>query len=276
MGQVLFVFWREVFEALLVVSIIHHYIKCHPDSRRGIKFLFWGVFSGIVLSILLALQIYWISSVLDDLTKSLFMIFMEIFASILIVQMVYWMNQDVFLLKSVIESNIRSGVKNNNWWGVTLVLIIAIVREGSEIIVFLSGFIMSLSVDNASSFFMEMAGGIIMSIFTFYVLSLTNSFMPLRVYLKVTGVILLFFALSMLLKGAEDIFSLLILYFDIPDFLVFPLWDSSSLIDDSGIIGRIFSSFLAYRSQPIVISVVIFVFYWILIFKLFFSKGKHA
>lgn len=41
MGQVLFVVWRESFEALLVIGIIYAWIKHHPDSRNGMKFL-WG------------------------------------------------------------------------------------------------------------------------------------------------------------------------------------------------------------------------------------------
>lgn len=41
MGQVLFVVWRESFEALLVVGIIYAWIKRSPTPKQGMKYL-WG------------------------------------------------------------------------------------------------------------------------------------------------------------------------------------------------------------------------------------------
>ncbi|MGP1933108.1 MAG: FTR1 family protein, partial [Arsenophonus sp. ET-YP4-MAG3] len=87
MGQVLFVIWRESFEAFLIIGIIYIWIKQHPDANKGIKFLWIGIFLGIIISILLAFLIYGIFNILNDTKQSLFMIFMEVFACILIVQM---------------------------------------------------------------------------------------------------------------------------------------------------------------------------------------------
>lgn len=70
MGQILFVVWRESFEALLVIGIIYAWIKRHPDAGTGIKFLWGGVALGIVLSIILALLIYGVFNVLDDTGQS--------------------------------------------------------------------------------------------------------------------------------------------------------------------------------------------------------------
>lgn len=66
MGQVLFVVWRESFEALLVIGIIYTWVKRHPDADNGIKFLWIGVFLGIAVSILLALVLYGVFNVLSD------------------------------------------------------------------------------------------------------------------------------------------------------------------------------------------------------------------
>ncbi|MBG5919352.1 FTR1 family iron permease [Providencia stuartii] len=277
MGQVLFVVWRESFEALLVIGIIYAWIKHHPDSRNGMKFLWGGVALGLIVSVLLALLIYGVFNVLDDTGQSLFMIFMELLACVLIVQMVYWMNKHGRSLKSEIESGISRNAAHHNWWGATLIIAIAIAREGSEIVVFLSSFIMSLNSENASEFTIEVAAGILIAGLTLYAFLLTNRFVSWKIFFKATGVILLFLALSLLLKGVEESANLFIEYdYPIPEFLIYPAWDTTALLDDSNIAGNFISSFFAYRSQPIWLSVITFVLYWIIVITLFSRGKKHA
>nr|ELR5112245.1 FTR1 family protein [Providencia stuartii] len=277
MGQVLFVVWRESFEALLVIGIIYAWIKRHPDSRNGMKFLWGGVVLGLLVSILLALLIYGVFNVLDDTGQSLFMVFMELLACTLIVQMVYWMNKHGSSMKSEIESGINRNAQHHNWWGAALIIAIAIAREGSEIVVFLSSFIMSLNATNASEFAMEVGGGILIAGLTLYIFLLTNRIVSWKIFFKVTGVILLFLALSLLLKGVEEITNLLIEYdYSIPEFLIYPAWDTTALLDDSNIAGNFISSFFAYRSQPIWLSVITFIIYWVVVITLFSRSKKHA
>ncbi len=277
MGQVLFVVWRESFEALLVIGIIYAWIKRHPDARNGMKYLWGGVVLGLLTSILLALLIYGVFNVLDDTGQSLFMIFMEVLACILIVQMVYWMNKHGSSMKSEIESGIQRNAQHHNWWGATLIIAIAIAREGSEIVVFLSSFIMSLTSSNASEFFMEVAGGILIAGLTLYAFLLTNRFVSWKIFFKVTGIILLFLALSLLLKGVEESANLLIEYdYSIPEFLIYPAWDTTWLLDDSNVAGNFISSFFAYRSQPIWLSIITFIIYWVVVIALFSRSKKHA
>nr|ELR5135495.1 FTR1 family protein [Providencia rettgeri] len=277
MGQVLFVVWRESFEALLVIGIIYAWIKRHPDARNGMKYLWGGVALGLAMSILLALLIYGVFNVLDDTGQSLFMIFMELLACVLIVQMVYWMNKHGSSMKAEIESGINRNDAHHNWWGASLIIAIAIAREGSEIVVFLSSFIMSLTTNNASEFFIEVAGGITIAALTLYAFLLTNRLISWAIFFKVTGVILLFLALSLLLKGVEESANLLIEYdFAIPEFLIYPAWDTTALLDDSGIAGNFISSFFAYRSQPIWLSVITFILYWVIVIPLFARSKKNV
>ncbi|EMM9642777.1 FTR1 family protein [Providencia rettgeri] len=277
MGQVLFVVWRESFEALLVIGIIYAWIKRHPDARNGMKYLWGGVALGLAMSILLALLIYGVFNVLDDTGQSLFMIFMELLACVLIVQMVYWMNKHSSSMKAEIESGINRNAAHHNWWGASLIIAIAIAREGSEIVVFLSSFIMSLTTNNASEFFIEVASGIAIAALTLYAFLLTNRLISWAIFFKVTGVILLFLALSLLLKGVEESANLLIEYdFAIPEFLIYPAWDTTALLDDSGIAGNFISSFFAYRSQPIWLSVITFILYWVIVIPLFARSKKNV
>lgn len=276
-GQVLFVIWRESIEALLLIGIIYAWIKQHVDSQSGLRYLWSGIAIGIGSSIVLALLIYGVFNVLNDTEQSLFMIIMEFTACILIVQMVYWMNSHSNSMTSDIVSGLEQQTEKQNWWGITFIVAIAIAREGSEIVVFLSGFIMSLNATNAIDFFTEVAGGIAIAALTLYLFSLINHYIPWRIFFNVTGVVLLFLAVSLLLKGVEEGINLLLEYdYPIPDFLYLPAWNSTGIIDDSSVVGNLLNAFFGYRSQPIWLSVIVFIAYWMAISALFLRRKKHA
>ena len=277
MGQVLFVVWRESFEALLVVGIIYAWIKRSPTPQQGMKYLWGGVIFGLFLAVILALSIYGVFSSLEDMWQSLFMITMEILACVLIVQMVYWMNGQGKSLKANIENELTQKTQQQSAWGILLIIAIAIAREGSEVVVFLSSHIMALNPQTALSFFIEVFIGLLVAAFTLWLFLLTSKVISWRYFFTVTGFLLLFLAVSLLLKAVEEIVNLLIeMDFELPDFFIYPLWDISHFLDDSSVFGNFLVSFFAYRSQPIGLSVVTFIVYWVVVALLFKRGAPHA
>ncbi|WP_311755367.1 FTR1 family iron permease [Proteus terrae] len=277
MGQVLFVVWRESFEALLVVGIIYAWIKRSPTPQQGMKYLWGGVIFGLFLAVILALSIYGVFSSLEDMWQSLFMITMEILACVLIVQMVYWMNGQGKSLKANIENELTKKTQQQSAWGILLIIAIAIAREGSEVVVFLSSHIMALNTQTALPFFIEVFIGLLVAAFTLWLFLLTSKVISWRYFFTVTGFLLLFLAISLLLKAVEEIANLLIeMDFELPDFFIYPLWDISHILDDSSIFGNFLVSFFAYRSQPIGLSVVTFIVYWVIVALLFKRGSRHA
>lgn len=277
MGQVLFVVWRESFEALLVVGIIYAWIKRSPTPQQGMKYLWGGVIFGLFLAVILALSIYGVFSSLEDMWQSLFMITMEILACVLIVQMVYWMNGQGKSLKANIENELTQKTQQQSAWGILLIIAIAIAREGSEVVVFLSSHIMALNTQTALPFFIEVLIGLVVAAFTLWLFLLTSKVISWRYFFTVTGFLLLLLAVSLLLKAVEEIANLLIeMDFELPDFFIYPLWDISHILDDSSVFGNFLVSFFAYRSQPIGLSVVTFILYWVVVALLFKRGSRHA
>lgn len=277
MGQVLFVVWRESFEALLVIGIIYAWIKRSPTPKQGMKYLWSGVILGLFLAVILALSIYGVFSSLEDVWQSLFMIAMEILACVLIIQMVYWMNRQGKSLKTNIENELTQKTQQQSAWGILLIIAIAIAREGSEVVVFLSSHIMALNAQTALPFFIEVFIGLFVARFTLWLFLLTSKVISWRYFFTVTGFLLLFLAVSLLLKAVEEIANLLIeIDFELPDFLIYPLWDISHILDDSSVFGNFLVSFFAYRSQPIGLSVVTFIVYWVVVALLFQRGAKYA
>lgn len=278
MGQVLFVVWRESFEALLVVGIIYAWIKQHLDAAAGRRYLWGGVALGVALSLFLALLIYGVFNVLDDSGQTYFMIGMSLFAAVLIVQMVYWMQQHSASLKSGIEQEMNDSARQHSWWGALFIVAIAIAREGSEIVVFLSGIVMGLNADTMWSFTGEVVAGIAVAALTLWLFLFTYRKIAWKWFFRITGIVLLFLACSLLLKGTEEIVNLLTEHdIELNDFLIYPLWDTTNWLDDTGTTGSFLASLFGYRAQPIGLSVITFVVYWLVIIALFCRRGKkHA
>ncbi|XTD83449.1 FTR1 family protein [Proteus vulgaris] len=273
----MFVVWRESFEALLVIGIIYAWIKRSPTPKQGMKYLWSGVILGLFLAVILALSIYGVFSSLEDVWQSLFMIAMEILACVLIIQMVYWMNRQGKSLKTNIENELTQKTQQQSAWGILLIIAIAIAREGSEVVVFLSSHIMALNAQTALPFFIEVFIGLFVAAFTLWLFLLTSKVISWRYFFTVTGFLLLFLAVSLLLKAVEEIANLLIeIDFELPDFLIYPLWDISHILDDSSVFGNFLVSFFAYRSQPIGLSVVTFIVYWVVVALLFKRGAKYA
>ena len=277
MGQVLFVVWRESFEALLVIGIIYSWIKRTSTTQQSMKYLWGGIILGLFLAVLLALSIYGAFSSLEDIWQSLFMVGMEIIACVLIVQMVYWMNKQGKSLKSHIEQELTQKTQQQSAWGILVIIAIAIAREGSEIVVFLSSHIMALNTQTALPFFSEVIIGLFIAALTLWLFLLTSKVISWRYFFNITGFLLLFLAVSLLLKAVEEIANILIeLDIELPDFLIYPVWDISTILDDSSIFGNFLVSFFAYRSQPIGLSLITFIIYWIIIALIFKRGHRHA
>lgn len=276
MEQTIFVVWRECFEALLVVGILYTWIRQHPDRNNGMLYLYGGVGAGVLASVLLAMIIYGVFNVLQGDNRTIFMIVMSILACFLIVQMVYWMNRHARSMKATLQQEMAQSLRKHSWWGVLVIVAIAIAREGSEIVVFLSGQIMQLNRQNALPFLGAVLLGGLASAFTFFVFILTSKLIKWQKFFTVTGIVLLFLAVSLLLKGVEDS-TMLLLDRDVslPDFLINPVWDTTSLIDENGLFGSLASSLFGYRAQPMGISVMTFVVFWLVVIGLFWKAKKR-
>lgn len=280
MGNVFFVVWRESFEAFLVIGIIYSWIKRHPDTKNGMKFLWGGVALGTVISILLAFLIYFVFNQLEgsELWQSLFMLAMELLACILIVQMVYWMNKHGKEMPKVLINEINQSAQKHSWWGALFIVAIAIAREGSEIVVFLSSIIMGLTASTALPFAAEVSIGLLVAVMTLVLFIVTSKIISWKWFFTITGIILLFLACTLLLKANDTLMNLLLEYdFDLSEFFYDPLWDISGFLNDGAGLGNFLSSFFAYRSQPTAMDLSIFVGYWIIIIAIFCggSYGQH-
>ncbi|WP_454689380.1 FTR1 family iron permease [Achromobacter aloeverae] len=259
MEQVSFIVWRESVEALLVVGILYTWLRASPEGRRGLPYLWGGVAAGLALACALALVLLGVSSWLSDEGQEWFQAGMALVACALVVQMVLWMKKHGRTLKRELETGARDSVQNDNWWGLLILVTIAVAREGSETVVFLYG---TVSAGEASGSMLSLAlaglGGFVAALLTFWLLQLGGKLITWRRFFALTEFLLLLLAGALLVGGLDHLISLGV----VPP-LVDPIWDSSWLLSDSTGIGKVLADFAGYRAYPALISVLALAVYWI-------------
>lgn len=264
MEQVLFIVWRESVEALLVVGILYTWLRATPEGKRGLNYLWGGVAAGLALAVALALVLLGVSSWLSDEGQEWFQAIMSLAACALVVQMVVWMKKHGRTLKSELESGARSSVANDNWWGLLVLVAIAVAREGSETVVFLYGTV-SAGEGGSDMLMLALAGvaGFAVALLTFWLLQLGGKLITWRRFFRVTEILLLLLAGSLLVGGLDHLISL-----DVLPTIIDPVWDSSWLLDDSSGVGKVLADFAGYRAFPALTSVLLWVAYWVVVWAL--------
>jgi high-affinity iron transporter len=269
MGNALFIVWRESAEAMLVVGILYAWLRQRPDAAVGMRFLWGGVAAGLALAFTLALVMLGIASSLSGTGLDYFQLAMMLVASALIVQMVVWMRRHGRTFKKDLESSMAKNASAANWWGLLIVVALAVGRETAETVVFLYG--LAADKGGIANLPIVLVLGLAAAFATFWVLQQGSRIVSWRLFFRVSEILLLLLAGALLVSGVEKLISL-----DVLPSLVDPVWDTSRVLDDSGRIGGLIASFTGYRSRPGLLPLLVLAAYWGTVWATLFRGSRKA
>ncbi|WP_296660556.1 FTR1 family protein [Paraburkholderia sp.] len=264
MGQVMFIVWRESVEALLVVGILHAWLKNgDADARRGLPYLWGGVGLGILAAIALGAALVGFTEVLSGDGQDYFQTAMVLIACVLIVQMVLWMKRHGRTLKREMEQSLEASARDANWWGVTVLVALAIAREGSETVIFLYGLGFGQSGHVDAGQYLAVAIGFGLALLTFYVLQLGGKVFSWRHFFRITEIMLLFLGAGLFQTGIDKLIDKEIL-----PAIVDRLWNTSMILDDSSTFGSLVATLTGYRAHPALMNLIAYAAYWAVVWLL--------
>jgi high-affinity iron transporter len=261
-GNIVFIVWRESIEALLVVGILQAWLTQQGGDacRRGRAYLWSGVATGLLVAALLGAAIILLGDQLSDDAQQIFQTSLMLIAAVLIVQMVLWMRRHGRTLKRELETALQSAADKSNWWGVFLLAAIAVAREGSETVVFLAGSISAARHGALGPTVLAVGAGLALALATYALLQVGNKLLSWRTFFRLTEVMLLLLAGSLLVTGVDNLVGL-----GIVPRLSGRLWDTSALLADGGSFGGLLSALTGYRARPDLTEILIYALYWGLI-----------
>lgn len=260
MGQVLFIVWRESAEAMLVVGILHAWLRANPGRGLGMGHLWGGVVAGVLAALGLGGAILWFQSFFAGDAQDYFQLAMVLAASGLILQMVAWMRKHGRNLKRSLEAGLERSAGTAGGLGLFMLVLLAVAREGSEMVIFLYGTGLAQQGMDLLWFLGATAAGLALAGLTFWILQWGGKVLSWKTFFRVSEGLLLLLAGSLLVNGLEKMEA-----FGWLPSLKAPLWNSAWLLNDNGRLGGLVASLTGYRAQPSLLLVLLYALYWVVV-----------
>src|SRR5690554_1953657 len=264
MEQIIFVVWRERIEALLVVGILYSWLR-QSGADGALRYLWFGVGGGIAAAVLLAVALLSAQQVLTGIGQDIFMLVMMLSATTLIVQMVLWMRRHGRRLQNHLAQKTQEAVDHQAFWSISILVAVAIAREGSETVVFLYGMSYAQkTMGDWLSFSAAVGIALILASVTYYLLQADQYWLSWRRFFQITEVMLLLLASALLLSAVDKMIGLGWIPAGID-----PLWDSSALLSESTRLGSMISALTGYRAYPALTDLLVWIAFWAIIAGVF-------
>lgn len=259
LGALIIVF-REVIEAGIIVGILLAVTKGVPGRGRWVAA---GVSAGIAGAALLAVFADQVSNSLAGIGQELFNASVLAIAVVMLAWHNIWMARHGRQLAAQMKEVAEEVAKGSRpLAAVAIVVAVAVLREGSEIVLFLY----SLVIAGGSSAWGLVAGGLIglmlgcvVTVLTF--LSLVR--IPGRYLFGVTTFLITFLAAGL---AAQSVVFLQ--QAGVVTVLDGTVWDTSAILSDTSLLGRVLHTLIGYTDQPSGLQVLAYALTLIMIFGL--------
>jgi high-affinity iron transporter len=249
-GTAVIVF-REVLEAALIIGIVAAATRDVPNNRRWIS---GGVILGLLGSMIVAGFTDKISELASGMGQELFNALILITAVFMLAWHNIWMaSHGKELAKNArnVGKAIKDGVKECS---ILLTVVgFAVLREGSETVLFLYGIATS---DQVEVFSMLLGGaiGVAAGVAVGYTLYKGLLRIPMRWFFSATSILVLLLAAGMASQAAGYLIQS-----DLIPSLASPLWDTSETLPEKSVLGILLHSLIGYDARPAGMQLVFYV-----------------
>ena len=255
---------REGVEAALVVGLV---LACLQKSQRSYlnNWVYLGIFTGLVGSTLIGFFLNWVlkfvtlykagfEPVIEPLLKS----GLCLVAIVMLSWMLIWMTQQARALKSDIEGSVLMSLQKEGQsagWGVFLLVVIAVLREGFETVLFVL-----TNVQQGVAGSMGAIAGLCAATAIGFGLFKFGVKINIRRFFQVMGIFLLLIVSGLVISVCKNIDAAAYawemitpsanLCFAKESCLLGPqLWDASQVLSDHQFPGLILKALLGYRDH---------------------------
>ena len=249
-GTAIIVF-REVLEAAILIGIVAAATKTVPGRGRWILA---GLVAGLIGSGLVASFTDVIGSMASGIGQELFNAIVLGIAVVMLAWHNIWMSSHGAALAAEaknVGTSIRDGQRECS---ILLVVVgLAVLREGSETVLFLYGIAASEGTA-ASSMFLGGGVGVVAGMMLGYTLYAGLLRVPMRWFFTATGILVLLLAAGMASQAARFLIQA-----DLLPSLAAPLWDTSAFIPQTSMLGILLHSLIGYDAHPAGMQIVFYV-----------------
>jgi len=256
--------FREGLEAALIISIILGVIT-RLERRQLIPVVWLGTAAGVALSLAIAFALVRAGLEFEGVSEEVFEAATMLLAAGILTWMVFWMQKSSAGLRSSLENRVNQG---QGCWQVFMLSFLAVLREGVELALFLLA--IGFAMDNRQVLTGALLG-LAAAVFAGQIWFRTSNRLALRKFFQITNILLLFFAAGLFALGIHALIELHWL-----PAVVEPLYDLSTILPESSLIGTLLSALFGYRASPALLEVAAFWGYLAVLFTILYRRNRLA
>lgn len=245
----LIVVFREVIEAGLIIGIALAVTRGVPGTRRVIVA---GAGAGLLGALIVAAFAEQLSSALAGRGQELFNAGVLGFAVLMLAWHNIWMarhGRELARELSAVGQSVKTGEKG--FVALAMVVGVAVLREGAEVALFLYGILISgeSTANLLAGGLLGLALGAGLSFLTFYGLVK----IPPGKLFGATAVLV-----TLLAAGLASQCAAFLQQAGLAPVLTQTLWDTSAILPDNGVVGRVLRTLIGYADQPSALQGVVY------------------
>lgn len=243
--------FRESLEAALIISIMM--AATRAIAMRG-RWVLGGIVVGLGGAAIVASGMQMIANMVDGMGQELLNVGILITAVAMLAWHNIWMASHGRELAQQMKNTARAVTDGRSERSVILLVIaLAVMREGSETVLFLYG----VATDSANGLQNTVAGAALglgagALVATLLYAGLLR--IPVRWFFAATGLLVLLLAASMASQAAR-----LLIQADVLPSLATPIWDTSNILSQNTVAGTILHGLIGYDAQPAGMQLVAYV-----------------
>ncbi len=238
----LIIVFREAMEAGLIVGIV---LAATEGVAGRLRWIAGGILAGLIGAALVAMSAGALSDAFNGAGQEAFTATILLFAVAMLSWHILWMSQHaremVAEMKQVGEA-VRLGQRSLA--ALAVVVAVAVLREGAEVVLFLFGVVAS-SHESALSLFVGGLAGAGLAVLLSYVLYRGLAAIPLRHLFGVTNWLIALLAAGMAGQAAAVLHSA-----DLIPGWGEQIWDTSWILADDTMVGRSLHALIGYSARP--------------------------
>lgn len=245
------IIFREVLEAALIIGILAAATRNISGSRR---WLAAGVLAGLLGSAMVAASTDAIGGLADGIGQELFNAIVLGIAVLMLAWHNIWMSSHgkaLAVSASSMGNDIREG--RSECSALFLIVGLAVLREGSESVLFLYG-IAASAEGGQSAMLLGGLIGALAGVVVGYGIYAGLVKLPVRWFFSATSALVLLLAASMSSQAAHYLIQA-----DVLPSLAAPLWDSSAMLPEHSALGMLLHTLIGYDSSPAGMQLVFYI-----------------
>jgi high-affinity iron transporter len=256
----LFTGLREGVEAALIVSIILAYLA-KTGNRAHFRKIWIGTGLALLVSIVVGAVLFVTVGELQEPYEQLFEAGALVLAASVLTWMLFWMRRQARLVKGHLQAAVDRVLSGGGAWGLALLAFTAVIREGVETALFLTGQVFAAPTDLAAGEgrLSVLAGaliGLLIAVALGWVVYVGARRINYGTFFRLTGLVLIFIAAGLLAHAVHELVEISLI-----GFATQPAFDIRALLPDDAGIGLFLRALFGYSASPELITLAVYLAY---------------